>query len=399
VKGHEHHGHASHGEGACCAAKPAAATATARDPVCGMTVDPATARNTVHDGETFHFCSEGCRQKFRADPAKYLAAKKPAAPAPQGGDVLYTCPMHPEVQQRGPGSCPICGMALEPMMPTAEPADDGELRDMTRRFWIGAILSLPVLLSAMSEMVPALDLAALLGHRALAWGQFLLASPVVLWAGAPFFVRGWQSLVRRSLNMFTLIALGVGAAYAFSVFALLFPEALPASMRGAHGALPLYFEAAAVITVLVLLGQVLELRARSRTSGAIRALLSLAPKIAHRVAADGAEADVALEAVHPGDRLRVRPGERIPVDGQVLDGASHVDESMLSGEPMPVRKTAGEAVTGGTINGSGTLLMAARRSAPTRCSRRSCRWWPRPSARAHRCSGWPTASRRGLCRS
>jgi P-type Cu+ transporter len=279
-----------------------------------------------------------------------------AHPPPVAAAVLYTCPMHPEIRRNGPGSCPICGMALEPLAPALEQDENAELTDMNRRFWISALLTLPLLVLEMGHVV-----GLQLHGRWLPWVQLLVATPVVLWGGWPFFVRGWQSLVQRSLNMFTLIALGTGAAWLFSLVAVLFPAALPASFRLASGAVPLYFEAAAVIVTLVLLGQVLELRARSRTSGAIRALLGLAPKIAHRVDAQGVEADVPLEQVQVGDRLRVRPGEKIPVDAVVLEGGSHVDESMLTGEPDPVRKQPGDSVTGGTLNGSGSLLIRAEK--------------------------------------
>jgi Cu+-exporting ATPase len=269
--------------------------------------------------------------------------------------------MHPEIRRDSPGSCPICGMALEPLSPVAEEGENAELEDMARRFWIGGALTAPLLWSMLGELVPAINPMQLFGHEVVSWAQLLLATPVVLWAGAPFFVRGWQSLVNRSLNMFTLIALGTGAAWAFSVFATVVPGALPASFREASGAPPLYFEAAAVIVTLVLLGQVLELRARAQTSGAIRALLKLAPKIAHRLAEDGTEHDIPLEAVDVGERLRVRPGEKIPVDGVVIDGTSHVDESMLTGEPDPVRKTKNAPVSAGTSNGSGSFVMLAMR--------------------------------------
>jgi Cu+-exporting ATPase len=269
--------------------------------------------------------------------------------------------MHPEIRRDAPGSCPICGMALEPLAPSAEEGESHELKDMTRRFWIAVALTVPLLWSMIGEFFPAIDPMRVLPHATVAWAQLVFATPVVLWAGWPFFVRGGQSVVNRSLNMFTLIALGTGAAWLFSVAATVFPEALPASFRNEMGVAPLYFEAAAVIVTLVLLGQVLELRARAQTSGAIRALLRLAPKIAHRVEADGNEKDVALEDVGVGDQLRVRPGENIPVDGVVVEGSSHVDESMLTGEPEPVRKTAGAPLSAGTTNGSGTLLMRAER--------------------------------------
>jgi Cu+-exporting ATPase len=269
--------------------------------------------------------------------------------------------MHPEIRRDAPGACPICGMALEPLMPSADDGENAELMDMTRRFWIGVALTLPLLWAMLGEMLPAIDPMRIFPHRVVAWGQLVLATPVVLWAGWPFFVRGWQSLVTRNLNMFTLIALGTGAAWLFSLVATLIPEFLPASFRDEAGAPPLYFEAAAVIVTLVLLGQVLELRARAQTSGAIRALLKLAPKIAHRVEPSGRESDVPLEAVGVGDLLRIRPGENVPVDGAVAEGSSHVDESMLTGEPEPVRKTAGAPLSAGTTNGSGTLLMRAER--------------------------------------
>jgi P-type Cu+ transporter len=336
-------------------------TGQAIDPVCGMTVDPITALSLEHAGTTYHFCSERCRGKFSSSPEAYL---NPPASGPQlqaAAGTLYTCPMHPEVRQEGPGSCPKCGMALEPESPVLDDGENSELQDMTRRFWISLALSLPVLVMSMGEMVPALDLSQLLGHTVFGWLQFALATPVVLWAGWPFFERGWQSLVNRSLNMFSLIALGVGAAYSFSLVALLVPNALPSSFRMANGMPPLYFEAAAVIVALVLLGQVLELRARSQTSSAIRALLELAPKIAHRVDEQNTEADIDLDEVQAGHRLRVRPGEKIPVDATVLEGDTHIDESMLTGEPDPVRKSTGDAVTGGTLNGSGSLLIRAEK--------------------------------------
>jgi Cu+-exporting ATPase len=269
--------------------------------------------------------------------------------------------MHPEIRRDAPGSCPICGMALEPLAPTADEAESHELADMRRRFWISAVLSVPLLWSMLGEIFPAINPMHLFGYGAVAWAQLALATPVVVWGGLPFFVRGWQSVVNRSLNMFTLIALGTGSAWAFSVLATVWPSALPASFRDGSGAPPLYFEAAAVIVTLVLLGQVLELKARAQTSGAIRALLRLAPKIAHRLDAHGSESDIPLEHVQVGDRLRVRPGEKIPVDGAVLEGTSHVDESMLTGEPDPVRKTKGAALSAGTANGSGSLVMEAER--------------------------------------
>jgi P-type Cu+ transporter len=332
------------------------------DPVCGMTVDPSSAAAVVHhEGLDHYFCSDSCRQKFEADPARYVAPRHPAPPAPAASSAVeYTCPMHPEIVQLGPGSCPICGMALEPR--TATLADDNpELRDMTRRFWVSAALTLPLLALMLAEMLPGHPLQHWLGSGPSAWLQFLFASPVVLWGGLPFFERGWQSVKNRSLNMFTLIALGTGAAYAYSVFALLLPSAIPASFRGMGGQLAVYFEPAAVIVTLVLLGQVLELRARSRTSSAIKGLLGLAPKTARLISRDGHEHDVPLDRVQLGDRLRVRPGEKVPVDGRVLEGASSVDESMISGEPIPVEKSVDSPVTGGTVNGTGSFVMTAER--------------------------------------
>jgi Cu+-exporting ATPase len=331
----------------------------------GVTPGRAAGGRAEHAGTTYWFCSPSCRDKFTASPSKYVIPGPAAAPAPpparKPADTrTYTCPMHPEVRQVGPGTCPKCGMALEPLEPVAgEEGASAELRDMTRRFWVSVALTAPLVALTMGEMaLPAL--VGRLGAPALLWIQLVLSTPVVLWGGWPFFVRGWQSVVRRSLNMFTLIALGTGAAFAYSVFALLFPDALPHGMRHG-GAPPVYFEAAAVITALVLLGQVLELRARSATSGAIRALLGLAPKTARRLAADGGEADVPLADVQVGDRLRVRPGERVPVDGVVLEGRSTVDESMVTGEPIPVEKGPGARVTGGTVNGTGGFVMRAER--------------------------------------
>ncbi|HEX4999017.1 MAG TPA: YHS domain-containing protein, partial [Terriglobia bacterium] len=323
--------------------------AGAVDPVCGMTVNPDTAAGRrEHAGQTYYFCCSGCEQKFRADPTRYIVKQAEAEAAPVGSaEVIYTCPMHPEVRQKGPGSCPKCGMALEPELPSAEEEPNTELIDMTRRFWIATALSVPVLILGMLET-----------QR---WIQFALATPVALWAGWPLLTRAWASLVNRSLNMFTLIGMGVATAYAYSVLAMLAPGAFPHGFGGHDGLPPVYFEAASVITALVLLGQVLELRARSRTSSAIKALLGLAPKTARLVAADGSERDVPLAAVQLEDLLRVRPGEKIPVDGVVTDGGSSVDESMISGEPIPVEKNVGDAVIGATINGSGSFIMRAQR--------------------------------------
>ncbi len=318
------------------------------DPVCGMTVDPATSRHRhEHDGSTFHFCSAGCREKFAADPDRYLAADD--AP-PADPSATYTCPMHPEVRQIGPGSCPICGMALEPIAVSAEAPHNPELADMRRRLWIGAPLAVLLVGLEMLPWSPSLNTS---------WLQLMLASPVVLWGGAPFFERGWDSVLRRSLNMFTLIALGTGAAYAYSVVATLAPGLFPAGFRDMDSSVAVYFEPAAVITVLVLLGQVLELRAREQTGGAIRALLNLAPKTAHRINTSGTDEDVTLDRVQAGDRLRVRPGDAVPVDGVVLDGGSAIDESMVTGEAMPVAKGPGDRVIGGTLNGTGAFVMRA----------------------------------------
>jgi len=331
----------------------------ATDPVCGMSVDPAAAcHRTEHDGHEYVFCGARCRERFTADPGRYLnPAPAEAEPAPAGSS--WTCPMHPEIVRDAPGSCPICGMALEPTSPSAAATENPELRDMTRRFWVAVALALPVAAIAMAGDVPAL--AVIAGSPLSVWYQLALATPVVLWAGWPFFARGWASVRSGRLNMFTLIALGTGIAYLYSLVAALAPGLFPASFRDAHGDIPVYFEAAAVIVALVLLGQVLELRARERTGGAIRALLDLAPKQAHRLRGDGAEEDVPLDRVAPGDRLRVRPGEKVPVDGSVLDGRSSVDESMLTGEPLPVEKSAGDPVTGGTINATGSFVMRAER--------------------------------------
>jgi P-type Cu+ transporter len=410
-----------------------------RDPVCGMTVDPAKAKATAeHSGKTYFFCCAGCAKKFQADPEKYLSAQFPApmaahagmvqiggakaapalakiapakstieppvqpAPArvvppktqasayvcpmdpevreqfpgacPKCGMALepeiplasatrveYTCPMHPEIVRSEPGSCPICGMALEPRTVAIEEEENPELVSMTRRFWAGVALTVPVLVLGMSDLIPGKPVQQFLPGRTIEWVELLLATPVVLWCGWPFFERFWASIVNRSANMFTLIALGTGAAYLSSLVAVLFPGIFPASFHGMNGEVPVYFEAAAAITTLVLLGQVLELRARSRTSAAIRSLLKLSPKIARLVREDGTEIDVPLEHVMPGDRLRVRPGEKVPVDGVVLDGASSADESLMTGEPLPIEKSEGSRVIGGTVNVSGTFVMRVER--------------------------------------
>jgi Cu+-exporting ATPase len=407
------------------------ASAMEKDPVCGMTVDPSRAKAThEHSGKMFYFCSAGCKEKFNADPAKYLmprtlagiaptsehpvriasaathgasqpvteiaaipGAVRKAAPdeytcpmdpevrqqgpgdCPKCGMVLepvvaalpvtkteYTCPMHPQIVRDAPGSCPICGMALEPRTVSVEEEQNPELAGMTRRFWVSVSLTIPILVAAMADIFPGLSaLMQFTSPRTWQWLEFILATPVVLWGGWPFFVRGGRSLVTRNLNMFTLIALGTGVAYAFSVVGVLFPGAFPGSFRGGDGEVAVYFEAAAAITTLVLLGQVMELRARSRTGAALKALLGLAPKTARLIRDDGSEADVPLDVVKPGDRLRVRPGEKIPVDGIVLEGTSSVDESMISGEPIPVEKFKGARVTGATANGTGSLVMRADR--------------------------------------
>ena len=354
-------------------------TPRVKDPVCGMMVDPQkAARKVEHGGQTYYFCSARCAERFEKNPENFIAApgtagmehhslppvhavnqhSGPTSPASTSSKTArYTCPMHPQIVQIGPGTCPICGMALEPMDVFAEVEADPEYDSMRLRFWVSAALSLPLLLLSMFGESLGLHLAPNVTNGI----EFLLATPVVLWGGWPFFQRFWASLVNRSPNMFTLIGLGTGAAYLNSVIATLYPQLFPASFRDMHGAIPVYFEAAAVITTLVLLGQVLELRARQRTSGAIRALLNLAPQQAHLLAADGTEKDVALDQVKPGDRLRVRPGERVPVDGVIHEGASALDESMVTGEPMPVEKSAGDKIIGGTLNTSGSFVMEAER--------------------------------------
>jgi Cu+-exporting ATPase len=337
---HPHHGH----------------THTVKDPVCGMDVDPQkTPHRAAFDGATYFFCSAGCRTKFQTSPGKYVVPAPQKPSTDQSG--IYTCPMHPEVRQVGPGSCPICGMALEPVDVGVESEGNAELVDMRRRFWGGLVLALPVVVLEMGGHL--VDLHHVISPKISVIAQLLFASPVVLWAGWPFFQRGWRSIVTRNLNMFTLIAMGTGVAWAYSIAAVLAPDLFPAAFRGESGTVAVYFEAAAVITVLVLLGQVLELRAREQTSGAIRALLNLAPKTARRIAADGSEQEVSLDLVHVGDLLRVRPGEKVPVDGAVTEGRSAVDESMVTGEPMPVAKESGARLIGGTINQTGTLVMRA----------------------------------------
>jgi Cu+-exporting ATPase len=325
-----------------------------------MKVLPQTAAARYeHGGKTYYFCATRCMERFRANPEQFLTPKKESQPSPKSSAVPYTCPMHPEVRQMGPGSCPKCGMALEPELITAEEPENPELTDMTRRFRVSAVLAAPVLLLAMSEMSSGLQ--QLLTLKAVHWIQLILTTPVVVWAGWPLFQRAWASLVHRSPNMFTLIGIGIGTAYLFSLVAMLAPEIFPGEFRSADGQVNVYFEAAAVITALVLLGQVLELRARSRTGSAIRALLGVVPKTARKVEANGRETDVAIEHVQVGDKLRIRPGEKVPVDGVVLEGSSSIDESMISGEPIPVEKKAGDGLFGGTINTTGTLIMKADR--------------------------------------
>ena len=367
---------------------------TGKDPVCGMTVDLDRPKGgkALFEGREIGFCNSNCKARFEADPHRYLGEQRPpdpsapagtkwvcpmdpeidadkAGPCPKCGMALepasltrteWTCPMHPQIVRDAPGSCPICGMALEPRTVSLE-EENPELQDMSRRFWVSVVLTVPVFLLGMSDLLPTHPVQNALSSRTIAWIELVLATPVVLWGGWPFFQRGWTSVVNRRLNMFTLIALGTGVAYVFSVVATLAPELLPAAMRTAHSGVPVYFEPAAVIVTLVLLGQVLELRARAKTRGALKALLGLAAKTARRVQPDGQERDVPLATVQPGDVLRVRPGERIPVDGVVVEGRSSVDESMLTGEPVPVEKEPGSRVIGGTVNGTGSFLMRAER--------------------------------------
>jgi P-type Cu+ transporter len=357
------------------------------DPVCGMKVSAQSAHSAEHEGHRYVFCSSDCRARFLADPVQFAAQNneqphatghhpkshaREGATHPHGASVsspakdaatgtIYTCPMHPQIRRNAPGNCPICGMALEPLNPAAGNEGGGELRDMQRRLWMGTALSIPLVFWEMAAHVPGLNLHPYVAPQLAVWLEFVAATPVVLWAGSPFFVRAWESLRNRSLNMFSLIALGTGAAYLYSIAATFLPHFFPSSLRGAEGTVPVYYEAAAVITVLVLLGQVLELRAREQTSGAIRALLNLAPKSARRISGDGHDEEVPLDQVQPGDRLRIRPGESVPVDGVVLEGKSAIDESMITGESMPVEKSTSAKVIGGTINGTGSLVMRAER--------------------------------------
>ncbi|WP_082789630.1 MULTISPECIES: heavy metal translocating P-type ATPase [Acetobacter] len=347
-----------HGEGPTPAAT-GVKTRPVKDPVCGMTVDPATATHHAdHDGQTWYFCSAHCQTKFEADPCHYLhkADTTPIKSQPKRVGVIWTCPMHPQIRQDHPGSCPICGMALEPEEPSDADTPNPELVDFSKRLWGASILAVPLVIIAMAADMGGL---AFLDGGLTNWIQLALTAPIVLWAGWPFLERGWMSLRTRHLNMFTLIMLGVGAGFLYSIAATVAPGLFPAAFRMHDGSVPVYYEAAGVIVALVLAGQVLELRARARTSRAIRALLDLAPKIAHRVGAQDREDDVPLDQIVPGNRLRIRPGESIPVDGTVVDGRSSVDEAMLTGEPAPVAKGPGDKVTGGTINGTGSLLMTA----------------------------------------
>lgn len=333
------------------------------DPVCGMEVNPGSAAASVEfQGQTYYFCSKGCAKKFSANPVSYLKPQAEVKKAVPSDTRIYTCPMHPQIEQIGPGSCPICGMALEPKNITAAAEQENpELKDMTQRFWISAALTAPILMLAMTEMIPGQPVQHALGMKLTTWIQMILATPVVLWGGLPFFKRGWDSIIHRSPNMFTLISLGTASAFFYSVVATLVPDIFPESFRAHGGQVPVYFEAAAVITTLVLLGQVLELRARSRTSTAIRELLNLAPKTGRIIRTNGSEEDLPVEHIHVGDMLRVRPGEKIPIDGHVTSGSSFIDESMISGEPLPVEKKEGDAVIAGTINGNGSLVIKATR--------------------------------------
>src|SRR6266699_5293846 len=344
-----------------------------KDPVCGMTVDPKSAAGSIeYKGAPYYFCSTHCLHKFGEDPERFInppttktqpisISRVKTRPPVVRKTAQYTCPMHPQIVRDQPGNCPICGMALEPRTASLEDEENPELVEMTRRFQVGLVLSLPLLVIGMNDLIPGAPLERIASMNVWSWVEFVLATPVVLWGAWPFFVRGWQSIVTRNLYMFTLIGLGVGVAYIFSVVGTVLPGMFPASFRGEGGEVAVYFEAAAAITTLVLLGQVMELRARSQTGAAIKALLGLAPKTARLIRDDGSEVDVPLDQVKPGDRLRVRPGERIPVDGVVLEGASSVDESMISGEPIPVEKLKGARVTGATVNGTGSLIMRADR--------------------------------------
>ncbi len=358
-EGHHHGAEPAARPARCCGSGTGAAAGMATDPVCGMPVDPVTARHHhEHNGKAFHFCSARCAERFAADPDRCIGASTEASASAAESAAIYTCPMHPEIRQLGPGTCPKCGMALEPLDPAV--ADEGELRRVRRHALIAAALAVPLLLVAMGPHLFGLHFSTGVA-RGLRWIEWLLATPLVLWLGLEYYRRGWQGLRNAAPNMYTLIGLGVLVAYAVSLAAMIAPQLFPPAMRDMHGNVPLYFEAAGVIIALALAGEWLELRARGRTSAAIRQLLDLAPKTARRIDAQGVETDVALDTIERGDRVRVRPGERVPVDGVVVDGASAVDESMLSGEPVPVAKHAGERVTGGTMNGSGSLVVQADR--------------------------------------
>ncbi len=345
MSNHEHHTH-THGP----------APGELRDPVCGMTVETSSPHKTEHDGQTWHFCSSHCQERFEASPEQFLQDQPPPEASPSG---IYTCPMHPEIIQDGPGSCPICGMALEPRTVSIEDEENPELVDMSRRFWFAAALTIPLLIVAMGDMVTGEFFSELLGHRGRVWVELALATPVCLWSAWPFYVRAVQSLKNMNLNMFTLIGLGVSVAYVYSVIAALAPQVFPASFRGEGGQVAVYFEAAGVIVTLILLGQVLELKARSQTSAAVKALLGLAPKTARRIENGGEERDIPLDQIQLDDRLRIRPGEKVPVDGVIVEGSSTVDESMITGEPIPVGKGVGDKVIGATVNGNGALVMKA----------------------------------------
>jgi Cu+-exporting ATPase len=360
-----HHGNASHG------ATASESEPHAKDPVCGMSVDATKSKwSSVVGGKSYFFCSENCLASFKADPSRYIATalgkqdqiSAVTGPAKETGThtaVEYTCPMHPEIVRQAPGNCPICGMALEPRV-SASAEGNRELIDMTRRFWVSVVLAVPVVLAGMADLAFPQAVERFVSPLALGWAQLAVSTPVVMWGGWPFFERGGRSIINRSLNMFTLVGLGVGVAYGYSVVAVLVPGAFHSSFRGQQGEVPVYFEAAAVIVTLVLLGQVLELKARSQTGAAIRALLGLAPKTARRIQ-DGREEDVPLDQVRPGDLLRIRPGEKVPVDGTVVEGASAVDESMVTGESIPVEKHSGDRVIGATVNATGSLVMRADR--------------------------------------
>ncbi len=332
-----------------------------KDPVCGMTVDPVSSKFKLrYENKNFYFCSHHCLKSFSNNPSQFIGLTKEQAKTVEPG-ATYTCPMHPEVVKQGPGECPICGMALEPKTISVENQENPELKNMTRRLIVSGVLTIPLFILAMGEHIPGVHLENMISPTLSTWVQFILASPITIWGGLPFFQRGWRSIVHRQLNMFTLIALGTGTAYLYSVVATLVPEIFPATFRGTSGSVNIYFEAAGVIIALVLLGQVLELRAREKTSSAIKALLDLAPKTARVMQDDRIEIEVSLDQVHKGNKLRVRPGEKIPVDGRVIEGTSSIDESMISGEPLPVKKYAGEPVTGGTLNGSGSFIFVAEK--------------------------------------